>query len=180
MNPSDLTPVHDAHDAPIPTSRPANSRHVDWLEQNLGRTLSDTHARCIHTLGSALGSLYNLPTAGRIIGPALELRDDGSVSLLYTGHIHSYDESTMTRLVIEAHRNGVHTTVAAWDPDETESDDMERDRLARAAYFGYSPADGRFPVLEIRLTCRNTREGGVIVKHPTMWQALTANITPQS
>lgn len=164
-----------AHDAPIPTGRPAHSRHVAWFEQNLGRPIGDEHARCIHVLGASLGSLYNLPLAGRIIGAGVELCEDGMVSVLYTGSLGSYDESTMTRLMIEAHRHGVWTEVCPWVP--VGDDEIERDRQAREDYFDGYDNSGVLPVFEIRLRCRHTRTGGLIVRHPSMWRALTSHQT---
>lgn len=173
--PADAAVVIAAHDAPIPTGRP-DSRHVAWFEQNLGSSIDDHHARCVHVLGAGLGSLYNLPLAGKIIGPGLQLLEDGMVSVLYTGSLGSYDESTMTRLMIEAHRHGVRVEVCAWVP--IGDDEIERDRQARLHYFDGYPSDASvLPAFEIRLRWRDARSGGLLVRHPSMWRALTSHQT---
>lgn len=173
--PADAAAVIAAHDGLVP-SRPEGSRHVVWLEQNLGHPIGSQHARCVHVLGAGLGSLYNLPLAGRIIGPGLQLREDGMVSVLYTGTLGSYDESTMTRLMIESHRHGVRVEVCAWVP--IGDDELERDRQARLHYFDGFPSDASvLPAFEIRLCWRDTRTGGLMVRHPSMWRALASHQT---
>lgn len=147
----------------------------DWLTHAMGLAgqgveLTDEQRRCVDALAS-VGALYNLPVPGRDHAAAFRLLPRG-LSVVTTTELSSYDNDTLTRLVVAAHRHCVRVSISAYLGHL----DEDRDRALRAAVaadMGEDPDgdvldDIAITALEITLHARDRAGTHLFERHPSV------------
>lgn len=115
--------------------------NAEWLETTMSRDgdyieFTPSQARCVDVLAS-LGPLYNLVVPGRCLADAVRLHHRG-FSILISSDLSTFDDDSLTRLVVAAHRHTVRVGVAPWRPHL----DTNRAGAVRARIAADLAADG--------------------------------------
>jgi len=86
---------------------------AQWVGRQIGRTLTDGEARCVDTISAIATGPHNVLMSGRD-------RDDrgwrfnghGSLEVRLKSPLSTFDDSTLTALVVAAHRNHVRVGIS--------------------------------------------------------------------
>lgn len=153
------------------TSAPARSDACQWLTSCYRRhgqhlELTDPLARCVDTL-TAISAIYNLQLLGGAVTPDTVQVTGRYISVLYAGDLSSYDNDSLTRLVLAAHRNAVRVQIAVWRP-HLEEDRAERIGEAVAAEFDIASGGVDLSCTEIMLHPRDGAATRMYERHPSL------------
>lgn len=139
---------------------------ADWYRRNCPDvTVGDDQARCLNTL-AAVAPLHNL-NVPRPLRWGIHV-DAWGVSALLLQELSTFDNETLTRLVIAAHENCVRVALRPWCNEHHEPRRTRAMRLMFTHDIGYGELVPMPPVMEVTLHARSARTGRLFARHPGM------------
>lgn len=146
------------------------SSAVEWFERNASLAwnreviLNDMQRRAVDTIACTL-SFPRLGIAGNLWYGGIRLLDDG-LDLLVRRNLSTYDDSSLTDIVIAAYENRVRVQIGPWYPhlDEARKEEII-DRLNYEFDRQFDPEDIEFHCMNVILNARQ-EHGAFCVVHP--------------
>lgn len=146
------------------------SRVIEWFEYNASMAwnepvvLNEMQRRAVNTIDCILGFAH-LGIAGNLWHGGIRLLDDG-LDLLVRRNLSTYDDSSLTDIVMAAHENRVRVQIGPWYPhlDEARREEII-DHLNYEFDCQFDPEDIEFHCMNVILNARQ-EHGAFCVVHP--------------
>lgn len=146
----------------------------------IGVAFTDDHRRCVDTLVDALGPTRRWPAATGDAGSSVRLAGPQGLSILIDGSLATFDDDSLTRLVIAAHQHRCRVEIRVWRPhlDEDLADRVRHDVADLCEIDEISDVDDtNLRAIDVLVTARQA-DGDLYTRHPGLDELIVEAATP--